>query len=231
MKYKALISSILILFGGGICAQAFGKAHPSGFENRKFFEKRFVIQGEQKSLGVEFLHPKPTDSFDLLRANSKVNGKPYWTPLSLHFEYRGLFWQGTFGAAVISFDLIKRSSDELPWVGLAELLSSLKRRTEKKRTWSRDDISSSKQHWSEPAVVDLNGMQCIRQDRFGSGVSTQTNFYFLFENNYAMNVRVELVDNSNRPGLPSSDWFPRAQGLANEIIATLKVSLSENESK
>jgi hypothetical protein len=82
----------------------------------------------------------------------------------------------------------------------------------------------TRQLWRDPFLSQLNGIPCVQQYvSNGKNLNAEWHYYFLFEDDYALEVIIQMVDNSTRPGLTQSDWRPRAEAFGTKLLSTVKV--------
>ncbi len=76
-----------------------------------------------------------------------------------------------------------------------------------------------------PVIRTDFGTPCVQvlRTRSEGGPKDDRQYYFLFEPDYQIQLTIELVDNSDRPGLTKSDWRPRAEAIADKILQSVKV--------
>lgn len=76
-----------------------------------------------------------------------------------------------------------------------------------------------------PVVRTDFGVPCVQilRTRSEGGPKDDRQYYFLFEPDYQIELNIELVDGSDRPGLAKSDWRPRAEAIADKILQSVKV--------
>lgn len=167
------------------------------------------------------------------------------------YPFQGHFWQGDFGDVGFHIELVKREkqlefdpklmSRPVPLVA------------QNARTWNAliekpwDSISVVQKFWSSwgsytnevqlaerpenrsasdpPLVLDSFGSPCVQVlEQRGEGRPKDIRrYYFLFEPDYQIELNIELVDGSDRPGLTKSDWRPRAEAIADKILQSVKV--------
>lgn len=191
--------------------------------------------------------------FDPMKGKPFKSWDPEINPSFFHVRYpfRGHFWQGIFGSVFIGIEVVKRAKklefdprfqakpDPMVTEG-ARVWNELIR-----HPWKQTgDICSFWEHWgdyqnqlqtktnhpenrhisTQPQVVLINGIECLRIiESHGSAPRAQEMYYFLLESDCQVQLTIQLVDNSDRPGLAKSDWRPRAEALAARIIESLKV--------
>lgn len=222
---KRLISSLpcLIFFGATMPIFA-GQAHPSGPENRPFSERTIAIQGMTRNCTLTFGHPKPDDIVDWTSNGRYEAFRPHATMLDLIYEYRGHFWQGVFGSVVLSMRTQVRKPDSPPWTDLQSLLEGVRIQRIAHNQATKANHPDGRQEWLEPVISKLNDIPCIQQYVFrGNNPKGEWLYYFPIDENYVFELSLWFVDNSNRPGLTKSDWHPRAEVFANQLLSTVRI--------
>jgi len=114
--------------------------------------------------------------------------------------------------------ILRNKSGAPEWTNLKDLLMSLRTRQADFNNKNKNDTSMSRQQWLDPIVVTLNGTPCIEEYvKIGDDPRGRLIYYFLFSNDRAIEIDLSLIDNSTRPGLPRSDWRPRAEALVDKL--------------
>jgi hypothetical protein len=206
-----------------------GEAHPSGPEDRPFADRTLQVRGVAHDIFLSLSFPKPDDGVD--RASNgffSAASDPSPVPLMINFDYRGYFWQGVFGAVGFDVRIKRREPDAMPWKDLESLQQGIRIQSIALNQARKNDNSESRQQWAEPFLSQLNGVPCVLQFvSAGNDPKHEWRYYFQFEDDYALEIRVTMVDNSTRPGLVQSDWRPRAEAFANKLLSTVKVRIAQ----
>ena len=213
----------LAIYFGVVMPLFAAQAHPSGPEGRAFSDRTILIQGKEQELVVTFAYPKPDEIVDWA-PNGRYVASNYSAVLSLTFDYKGHFWQGIFGQ--IGFDMIvkPRPPDAVPWKDLNSLMMALRAHWIARNEATKTERSETRQLWMEPFLSQLNGIPCVQEHvTAGNDPKGELHYYFLIDEDHALDIVVKMVDNSTRPGLPESDWRPRAEAFANKLLATVHI--------
>lgn len=201
-----------------------GQAHPSGPESRPFSERTIVIQDGATNFIMKFGYPKPDNIVDWTTQDRYKASDSYSVPLVLHYDYRGHFWQGILGGVTFEVIIKTRKNNMKSWSDINSLLYEITNEREKNNIITKGNRAEDRQEWMEPVKSDLNGVPCIRQYVFwGNDPKGEWHYYFPFDENHAIELKIALVDNSDRPGAPRSDWRSRAEAFANRLLSTVYV--------
>lgn len=218
-----MVSCLMLYFGVAIPLLA-APSHPSGPEGRTFNDRTIRIQGKEQELVVTFAYPKPDEIIDWA-SNGRYVASNYSAVLSLRYDYKGYFWQGVFGR--VGFDMIvvkPRPPDAVPWKDLNSLMMALRAHWIARNEATKNERSETRQLWMEPSLSQLNGTPCVQEHvTDGNDPNGELHYYFLIDEDHALDIVVKMVDNSTRPGLPKSDWRPRAEVFAAKLLATVRV--------
>lgn len=223
---KRLSSSLLlwIFLLGAPTPLLAGEAHPSGPEGRPFSERTVRIQGKTNDILLTLSFPKPDEIVDWTVDGSYNAADRFPRPLTLRFEYKGHFWQGTFGSVGLDVKIDSRKQDSTPWKDLETLLQSVRLRQIAHNQATKGEVSRSREELMEPFLSQLNGNPCVQQYvQIGVNPKEEARYYFLLDDDHALEVVLLFVDNSDRPGLTKSDWRPRAVGFSNQLLSRVKV--------
>ncbi|WP_395010974.1 hypothetical protein [Undibacterium sp.] len=202
------------------------QAHPNGPKEEGFVERTIRIQGAKNHIDVTLAYPQFGDFVDHVKYGKHSVTEKNPTFLLLDFPYTGYFWQGVFGRVGLDLDVYKRKSREDPWTNWESLFQTILLVQREQNVKAQENTSNSefRELWNEPFMSELNGVTCIQQN---VTVWTRENekrfFYFLLDEDNAVKIELQLVDNSDRPGLTKSDWRPRAESFANRLLSTVKV--------
>jgi hypothetical protein len=235
MNKRLFLSLPCWIFVGATISMLAGQAHPNGPEKRPFAERTIRVQGKTQDCTLTLAYPKPDDMVDWTTGDIYDVAKPHATTLLIHFDYKGFFWQGVFGGVTLEIKIDARKSDSPPWRDLASLLERVRIKTKERneRAKKSNDLdvklhpnSRHDQEWMEPALSQLNGIPCVQQFVRGNKAKVAKDecyYYFPFDEDHALVLGVVLVDNSDRPGLTQSNWYPRAEGFANQLLSRVRV--------
>jgi hypothetical protein len=214
-----------------------GQAHPNGPEKRPASERTIRVQGKGQDFILSLVYPKPDDTVDWTLNGVYDVAKPHATIVLIHFDYKGFFWQGVFGGVTLELKILARKPGSIPWRDLESLLDGIRIKTNERNERAKNSnelgrklqpASHHDQEWMEPVISQLNGVSCVKQFVRGNKVreaKDECYYYFPFEEDCALMLGVVLVDNSERPGLTQSDWRPRAEGFANELLSKARVRI------
>jgi len=206
------------------------EAHPNGPKEEGFVERTIRIQGAKNYMDVTLAYPTPNDIADHVNNGKHSVAKENPTFLLLDFAYQGYFWQGVFGRVGLDLRVYKRKSWRAPWTNWESLYQTLLLVQREQNVRAKEDHSKSRELLNEPFMSQLNGVTCIQQNvTIGTKENEQRRFYFLLDEDNAVMIDLQLVDNSDRPDLTKSDWRPRAESFANRLLSTVKVKRYEEE--
>jgi hypothetical protein len=224
--YFSLLSWLFLL---GVSMPLFaGEAHPNGPEDRPFAERTIQTQGKARNIFLTLAFPKPDHIVDWAPNGFYSAADPFPYPLTLTFDYTGYFWQGVFGRVGFDVKINKRKPDLMPWTDLESLLQDIRIQMLDHNLVTKNDTSENHRKWEEPSLSQLNGIPCVQQYvSKGNHSNAERHYYFLFEDDYALEVIIEMVDNSTRPGLTQSDWRPRAEAFGTKLLSTVKVRIEQ----
>ena len=200
-----------------------GLAHPSGPEDRPFTERTIRILGTKEDAFVTLAYPKPEDIVDRSSNGSYSVSSPFSSALYLWYEYRGYFWQGKYGTVIVDVQLIKRTPNAEPIKDLNALLQAVRIRSNLRNGMTKGP-PESRQVWGEPFVSQLNGIPCVQQYMdWGTYLKVDRSYFIPMEEDQALEIQISVVDNSDIPGKPPSDWLPRAEAFVSQLLSTVKV--------
>jgi len=81
----------------------------------------------------------------------------------------------------------------------------------------------------EPMIAVLNGVPCIQESiGVGGNSNEKLRYYFLLSKSRAVELVFSLIDNTDRPGLPGSDWRSRAEELRSKFLSNAKFRIEGN---
>lgn len=219
------------LLCAGFLVPAFaGPAHPSGPENMPFNERTIRLQGRENYALITLAYPTPDVDGDKVINGIYYASNPHGWPLSVDFEYRGYFWQGVFGS--VTFDVIieARNPESPPWADVETLREWIRNRGNERNQKNKGAPAEVLTQYLYPLVTQLNGVACIEEDvHWGYEKTAERNYYFPFDESHAIRIGLRFVNNSNRPGMPESDWRERAEVFGARLLSTVKVLVKPSE--
>jgi len=197
--------------------------HPKGPEGRPFKERTIEFQGGGHRAVLTLAYPDPDEIVDWVSdGNFDVYGQ-YRPPLGLNFNFTGHFWQGIFGRVGLDVDLLRNKPGEPDWNSLSDLLVALREKQAHANYLSKGDTSVSRETRLDPVMTELNGIPCIQENiGIGNYPNEKLRYYFLFNKDRAVELVFSLIDNSDRPDLPESDWRQRAEALRSKLLVTVR---------
>jgi hypothetical protein len=223
--FKALRAFPLIF--GVTMSMIAGQVHPNGPEKRLFADRVIRVLGEHQDCVISLAYPKPDEIVDWTTNGIYDVRKPHATTLLLHFNYKGHFWQGVFGGVTFEIKTTNKIKNIAPISRIENVLEAV-RTTTKERNERAQKKSGSE--WMEPIITHINGTPCIQQNVRGNKARDprdESYYYFPIDENNVLVLGMILVDNSDRPGLPQSDWHSRAEAFANQLLSKVQVRLEE----
>lgn len=213
-----------------------GPAHPKGPEGRSLVERTLRIHGVTKDCVLTLAYPK-SDEPSLAR----VAGQDYWAfmpdarndlpLLILNYDFQGHFWQGVFGSTSFEVGIAQRNREAAPWSNLESLQEHLDKQGLGYNLRQMKNPPTTRGERQKTETVELNGTRWVIQREISGGDPDLFYYYFPFEEDYALKIRIWHVDNSHRPGLPHSDWRPRSETFAKQLLATVKVRIEAGGSR
>ncbi len=227
IKRRQTLSLVALALSGNAMPSIAGVANPRGPEGRPVTDRTIRFVGKSHEANVRVAYPAPDDMVDRTANGEYDVDLTYPSVLYLGFEYNGFFWQGRFGKVGFRIELVRRQPDTPVWKDMDALLAWVRADALSRNARSGDRV------WNEPTVSLLNGVPSIRLDAdyIKGHPKDVRRFYFPFEEDFALEITVDLVDNSNRPGLTKSNWRPRAEDFREKLLSTIKVSVSPKGSK
>ena len=227
-RFPLLFRSIIL---GVSLPMAAGQAHPKGPEKRSFIERTIKVQGETRTCILTLAYPKPDDVVDWTKGGSFDAADPFPFPLTLRFDYDGHFWQGVFGSVGLDVSINKNKNGSPAWKDIPSLLEGIRLEQVALNKIDENDKPNRRQAWQEwmdPIASQLNGTPCVQQSvRVSNDSKGETIYYFPLEDNYAIEIEIIMVDNTDRPGLTQSDWRPRAEAFATSLLSTVRVHVDQ----
>ena len=206
--------------------------HPKGPEDKRFHERSIEFRGEGRRATMTLAYPEPDEIVDWVRDGVFDVYGPYRPPLTLNFNFSGRFWQGVFGRVGLDIDLLRKKLGTPEWNDLPDLLSALRIQQAQANGITMNDTSNSRQKWLAPEMIVLNGIPCIRESVVvGNNPGGTIRYYLLFDKNIAIELDFSLIDNSDREGLPKSDWRPRAEQFLTRLVSTITFRLEGSASQ
>ncbi|MCA3061204.1 MAG: hypothetical protein ING60_15440 [Rhodocyclaceae bacterium] len=207
-----------------------GVANPSGPEGRPVTERTFRIVGNTHDALVSLAYPTPTDITDHVVDGKYTLVSDIQSALSLRFEYQGFFWQGRFGTVSVLVSRKKRQAAMPPWADLGAVVAWLKKDADAHNLSQTQMFLGQLENrmvWTEPLITTLNGIPCIRQEirRGNNRANDSWVYYFLVDQDNLVEVDLRTTDNSDRPGLAKSNWYPRAVAFREKLLSTIKVNV------
>lgn len=227
-SYQCLLGALLCV--GALLPAFAGPAHPSGPEDKPFTERTIRLQGRENYALITLAYPTPDVFVDWVVNGNYYASNPHGWPLSVDFEYQGYFWQGVFGS--VTFDVIieARNPESPPWVDVETLREWIRNRGDARNQKNKGAPADVLTQYLNPFVAQLNGIPCIAEDvHWGYDKTAERNYYFPFDENHAIRIGLRMVDNSNRPGMPESDWRERAQVFGARLLSTVRVLVKPSE--
>jgi len=233
MKSNTYVMLLFVYILGVAMPSFAGVANPRGPEGRPVTERTFRIVGNTHDALVTLAYPTPTDIIDRVVDGKYTLVSDVQSALNLWFEYQGFFWQGTFGTVGLAVSRKRRQAAMPPWTNLNVLNAWLRDRTAERNIVVITEFTklpldpNSRTEWTEPLVASLNGVPCIRQEiRRGNNRSNDSWVYsFLVDQDNLVEVDVRMTDNSDRPGLAKSNWYPRAVAVREKLLSAIKVNV------
>lgn len=221
----------LILIVGATTSACAGVEHPSGPEELSMVHRTIQFEGKARNVLLSLDYPAPDEVVDWAPDNSFSVANPRKTALSLTFKYKGHFWQSHFGSVVFIASIFKRQEGLEPWKDMDALLKgALSRHMQYGDETTDLNVPPGTQTWMRPFISQLNGTSCIEQYvAYGNLGNAERLFYIPADEDHALQLKIWLVDNSDRPGLPPSDWLPRAQAFAGKLVSRVKIEIEERK--
>jgi hypothetical protein len=222
----SLIFLLVVLWGVAMPVFA-NPVHPADSEGKPFKERSIVFYGAGRQAVLILAYPDPDEIVDRIdSAGVDVYGK-YQTPLGMNFNYPVHFWQGIFGRVGFDINIKGNKSGSPSWDGLPDLLQTLRSHQITRNELTKRESSESRQEWLMPEISELNGYPCVKQSvRVGNNPDGELHYYFLFDRDRAIEIKLSLVDNSTRPGLAVSDWRPRAEEFMTKLLSSVKFNMN-----
>lgn len=220
----------LLLCVGALTPVFAGPAHPSGFEDKPFNERTIRLQGREKYALITLAYPTTDVVVDNVVNGIYHTSNPHGHPLSLDFEFQGYFWQGVFGTVSFDVSIETRKPESTPWTDMESLREWIRNRGNERNQKNKDAPDRVRTQLMNPFVTQLNGISCIQENvHRGYDTKAERNYYFPFDEDHAIRIRLRMVDNSDRPGLAESDWRERAEVLGERLLSTVRVLVRPNE--
>jgi hypothetical protein len=220
IKRRDALRLIAAALAGSSMPTIAGVANPRGPEGRPVIDRTIRFIGKTSDATARIAYPTPDDMVDRAINDSYVINPHSRVPLLLRYEYSGFFWQGRFGTVKLLLEVAHRTPGAQPWKGYDGLPAWV---TEFAKDWNSrlgDAV------WENPSKVEVNGVPCILlSGRIEGRPDEVRRYYFPFEEDYALLLRLDLVDNSNRPGLTKSNWRPRAEAFREQLLSTVRVEV------
>lgn len=200
-----------------------GQAHPKGPEGRPFAERTITIHGRTQDCVLTLSYPQPDDIADRVQNGYYVKDK--WdSPFGLEYNYRGHFWQGDFGTLDFSLIIECRVQDSPPWKDMESLLKGIPLQHAAHNQKQKNYPPKDRQEWMEPSLSQLNGIPCVQQYVYrGFDPKGEWLYYFPIDEDHVLVLSFWFVPNRIPGQSAESDWRPRAEALANQILATVRV--------
>jgi len=200
-------------------------AHPRGPQDLDFSERVLIINGKDKGISLTLAFPKPDEIVDWTVGGEVDANETFSRALTLRFRYKGYFWQGVFGTVGLDVNIKSRKGELEPWKNFNNLLDSVSLNQRVRNQATFNENSKSRREWKDPFLSQLNGTKCVQQYvQVGYQAKDEIHYYFLLDDDHALEIVFLLVDNSDRPGLGPSDWRPRAEEFLNRLLSEIKVS-------
>lgn len=211
-----------------------GGVHPKGPEDRPETTRVFQIVGSHSILHLTMTFPelRPDGSLDEEWVLDRTIRDRFnaWEPgifphvFTARFPYVGRFWQGVFGSVGFSIRIWRKDERCKEWSTLQSLHEYRVQETLEGNQKQMLNNPSERYLRSNPEISTLNGFSYVYQTQnAGSHLKDTQYMYFLFESDCHVELELNLVDNSNRPGLTKSDWRPRAEAVMTDILRSVKV--------
>jgi len=205
-------------------------SHPDGPDDRAFKERTIRFHGKDRSAFLVFSSPEPDITVDWVSEGEIAIPGTHPALLMLTFNYTGYFWQGVFGKVGFDVNIHSRKDSLPPWIDMNALLESIRTHQISRNEITKNDSPKNRQELLTPVLSDLNGTPCIRQYvKNGVNPAGEVRYFFLFDQDHVIEIVSSLVDNSERPGLPQSDWRPRAETFSARLLATVKLRIEAAE--
>ncbi len=224
---------LALAISSGATPSIAGVANPSGPEGRPVTERTFRIIGNTHDALVSLAYPTPTDIIDRVVDGKYTLVSDIQSALHLSFGYQGFFWQGRFGTVSLAISRKRRQAAMPPWTTLDVLNVWLRERTAERNIVVITEFTKlpidpdHRTDWTEPLIASLNGVPCIRQE-MRRGVNRANDswiYYFLVDEDNLVEIDVRTTDNSDRPGLAKSNWYPRAVAFREKLLSTIDVKV------
>ncbi|MFM7697454.1 MAG: hypothetical protein ACKO5X_02325, partial [Limnohabitans sp.] len=123
-----------------------------------------------------------------------------------------------------------RNPESPPWVDVEQLRKWIHNRGKERNQKNKGAPADVLRQYMNPFVTQLNGISCIEEDvHWGYDKTAERNYYFPFDENHAIRIGLRMVNNSNRPGMPDSDWRERAEAFGQRLLSTVKVLVKPSE--
>jgi len=234
--YRRMLKRILgygffwFCFVGAVVASDANVAHPRGPEGSAWSERSIMFKGDTRNIRLTLAYPKPDDVVDWAPANvfdTVAVTRREDTALSLAFLYNGYFWQGYFGKVRLAAAIRKRQFGTASWKDIDSFLNQeIRSGIHLSAVSPSDELRESEEVWMQPFISQLNGTPCVQQYVYKGKIPKAITYYSIpFEDNYVLQIELSLLDNSTRPGLPPSDWLPRARVLSDQLISRVKIEV------
>lgn len=220
IKRRHTLGLIATALAGNSMPTIAGVANPRGPEGRPVIDRSIRFVGKASEVRIRIAYPTPDDVIDRSANDSHQITPQSLVPLLLRYEYNGFFWQGRFGTVKLLIEFEKRKPGLPPWNGYDQLLAWV---TAFAQDWNSKPGDAI---WDAPRKIEVNGVPCILlSGRIEGRPDEVRRYYFPFEEDYALLLRLDLVDNSDRPGLTKSNWRPRAESFREQLLSTVRVEV------
>lgn len=205
-----------------------GLTRSAGPEDRKSVERRIVFDRESKHVSLVIQHPETDETVDFVVDGHYTVPSPRTWPVSLRWDFRGYFWQGNFGSVRLDVKIKARDTTAGRWGTIDGLLIGLREESIARNLIASASPQQSRQEWLEPYISSLNGVPCIQQYmQLGVDKKAEWLYFFPFDDNFAIELRIVMVDNSKRPGVSASDWRIRADAFAERLLGSIRFATTK----
>ncbi|MCA3024636.1 MAG: hypothetical protein ING73_12690 [Rhodocyclaceae bacterium] len=230
MKSSTYVMLLFVYILGVAMPSFAGVANPRGPEERPVTERTFRIVGNTHDALVTLSYPTPDRTIDRFVNGVYGRSSRFVGAFFAEFGYQGFFWQGRFGTVDLALDRISRPQGTPLWKDVGAVVAWLKKDAEAHNLSQTQMFLGQLENrtvWTEPQITTLNGVPCIRQEirRGNNRANDSWVYYFLVDEDNLVEVDVRMTDNSDRPGLAKSNWYPRAVAFREKLLSAIKVNV------